>query len=133
MFGSYELIGTQCFRKFEKVFDQLICNGRWETFRYHSHGFVYSFMIACTYISYKIIALLFEVTCLTLVHMYVVKTLLTCLIKWRYIVFILVGENYVWTIWYLLFSDFARTYSICSQFTNSKVISAWMDVWYVIC
>ena len=48
MFGSYELIGTQCFRKFEKVLDQLDCGGRKESIRYHSHGFVHSFTIVCT-------------------------------------------------------------------------------------
>ena len=54
MVGSYVPIGTQCFRKFEKVSDQLIHDERQESFRYHSHGFVYSFLIACTYTSYMI-------------------------------------------------------------------------------
>ena len=91
--------------KFEKVSDQLIRDGRRETFR-NTHMVLLTVLWQLALIlAMKCFALLFEVTLVTLVCMYVGETLSTRVIKWWYIVSILVGVKHVWMIWLLLPSD----------------------------
>ena len=62
-------------------------------------------MIACIHTSYKMFCTtIWGYTCHTCSYV-LGETLLTCVIKWWYIVSILVGVKYVWMIWFLLSSD----------------------------